>query len=119
MTLREAIAQWYLRNASIRHGHLPDDALKLSIPEPPPASAPSATKKLLPLALAAALGGTGLAGVAGLGAWLAGAFSKADPPAASSPSEAPAFEIGDEAQQRGSLYQFLEDHDLHLPEVER
>lgn len=113
MTLRQAIAKWYLRNASIRHGHLPDEALELA--------ADAAGGKLWPLAAAAVLG----AGGALAGSWLTGSAGSAGS-AADGGSEAPPFvsadveadvEAGSGAAAGGtaSLYQWLEDRDLHLP----
>jgi hypothetical protein len=97
MNYKDALVKWFIRNANIRHGHVPDEAFNIT-----PDAAPAANK-LWPLVLTGLLSAAGGTGVAG---WLLG--GAATPPATTTPAPA---EVSN-----GSLYQFLEDHDLHIPE---
>lgn len=100
MKLKDAVATWWLRNAEIRHGHIPPIG-NVSVPES--AQGSSLVAKALPYVLSAVLGGGGIAAVPFVLDWLGG---KDAPPAVAVP----------EAQSRdGSLYQYLEDQNMHLP----
>ena len=90
MPLNQDIARWWLRNARIRHGHVPDITDDLS----------GKGGGLLPAAILAAVTALGGGAVgAALGSML---------------SESPAI-VAPEAKGSGSLYQYLEDHNQHLP----
>lgn len=95
MNLPDAVATWWVRNAEIRHGHIPAIG---KVSAGTQQSTGDWKKWLLPLLLAA---GTG-AGVAAL-PWLTGS------------DETQQVET-QPAEQSGSLYQYLEDNGLHLPE---
>lgn len=100
----DAIATFWQRNAEIRHGHVPRTSevqgpVAVSSPEP------SLIGKAAPFVLSAVLGGGGVAALP----WLLDLVNgRTDSPPAVGVQEAPAND--------GSLYQYLEDQNLHLPE---
>lgn len=114
MKLRDAVATWWLRQASIRHGHVPPIGA-VSVPE--------GARGLGAVAgvLLAALTGGGLAWLLpAIGALFGTAASS--PPTMSAPptvNDAPApvwVAPAEPAARDGSLYQYLEDRGDHLPQ---
>lgn len=112
----DAVAEWWVRNAEIRHGHVPRtgevQAETIKALEAQVASQESVATKdqgnkgpgVLPYVLGAALTAAGLGGGMLIPlAW--NALAGSDTPAAMSPIE-----------KSGSLYQHLEDQGLHLPQ---
>ena len=102
MKVADAIATWWVRNAEIRHGHLPPLG---NVVAPAQGQSPSLVARALPYVLSAAVGGGGMAAAAWMFDWLSG--RKESPPAVVA-TDAP--------QNDGSLYQYLEDQNLHLPQ---
>lgn len=101
MKYLDALATFWQRNAELRHGHLP----RVGDVQGPVPTAPSLLSKAVPLVLSAVLGGGGMAAVPFVVDWIKGGAET--PPAVAAP----------EAQERdGSLYQYLEDEGMHLPE---
>lgn len=124
MKVKDALVKWFLTNARIRHGHPYDDTdVEATVPPkpvpgpvgpkgeagppgdhtfgpvaPPDEGAGLWTKKLLPYLLAAATG----AGLPFLAYMLSGSD---DHPHSPPPSE-----------RNGSIYQYLEDGNWHLPD---
>lgn len=98
MSIAKPIADWWLTNARIKHGHpsngpmMPDGT--------PPASKP---KWLAPALVAASLIGGPIAG--GLATWWM--TRNADQPTQA---------VGEPAEKSGSLYQYLEDGGFHVDE---
>ena len=99
---KDAVASLWVKNFMAKHGVLPGD------PNVKAESVAPAKSGLLPAVLAAALTAAGMPIVGGLVNWY---FSK---PAAQTTTDAPPSQTA--PQQDGSLYQYLEDHNLHLPE---
>lgn len=96
--VKNKIAEWWLRNASIRHGHIPDNVMQETQATETPATAEkSLAAKLAPYALAAG----GLAAGLTLPTWWD--WFKGDTPAPTT-------------EQTGSLYQHLEDGGYHVYE---
>lgn len=95
MTFRDAVGNWWLTNARIKHGHPPDGPAN----QPQETQPMSNWKKTALAALASAVVGGGVA--APLAAWW---LSDSEQPAVERPSE----------QQSGSLYQYLEDNGYHV-----
>lgn len=108
MNLRNAVATVWIKNVMMRHGLPPGDPNVTDQTTAGPAAAKSA---LWPAIISAALTAAGLpiAGAA-VNWWFSGTKQ---PPAAEAPAEAPPFEA---PAHDGSLYQFLEDQNLHLPQ---
>lgn len=100
MKLNEAIAEWWLRNACIRHGHPPTDN-RVTIPEPKQEPAAMSNAAKIAAALIVGAGGVGAAHYMG---WLPGTETQA--------VVAPA---DPQPQNDASLYQYLEDNGAHLP----
>lgn len=101
MKLNEKVAEWFLRNARIKHGHpVGDDSV---IIERATGMGPVAT-----VALATIAGAGGLAALQQTG-WLGGDTANETAVV----GEAPAYEppVASDA----SLYQYLEDRGYHLP----
>lgn len=96
--IQDAVAEWWLRNAEIRHGHVPRTG---EVQAEQPATQSSG---VLPYVLGAALAAAGLGGGLLLPAAAGWLFSR-DTPAVVQP-----------AKKDGSLYQHLEDQGLHLPQ---
>ena len=91
--IQDAVAEWWLRNAEIRHGHVPRTG---------PVSQSSG---VLPYVLGAALTAAGLGGgllLPTVANWMLGG------------DEATA--VVQPVEKDGSLYQHLEDQGLHLPQ---
>ena len=102
MNLKDAVATVWIKNVLMRQGLPPGDPNIIAD------TAPAASKSvLLPAILAAALTAAGLP-IAGVAVnW----FLTKDKPAATAPAEPATTAPAD-----GSLYQYLEDHNLHLPQ---
>lgn len=98
MTVTDAVASWWIRNANIRHGHIPDDATKIT----------TAGGSSLPMLAAGGLG----AALALLAPWIVGKVQGNGSP----PTAAVVAPVEPSAVHDGSLYQYLEDRNLHLPE---
>jgi hypothetical protein len=98
---------WWRKNASIRHGHPPDIASQPVEIVETTEKAPSLMGFFAKTALATLVGG-------GAGAALVMALSGYFFP--SEKTEAPPAVIQEVPSQYNSLYQFLEDNGLHLPE---
>jgi hypothetical protein len=110
MKVADAIATWWIRNAEIRHGHIP----AIGNVEMPAGTATTAAsggesllKKSIPLIAGTVLGAGGLAGLPSLLEWW-----QWSPPVAQAPADIPAPPA---IEKTGSLYQYLEDRGDHLP----
>ncbi len=108
MKVADAVATWWIKNAEIRHGHVPSIG-DVVVPgsAPTPSAGGSLLSRVLPLLLSGVVGAGGVAALP----WLADLFGK-DAPAVVSPEPATPSVA---AEKSGSLYQYLEDRGDHLP----
>lgn len=99
MKYLDALATFWQRNAEIRHGHLPRTG---DVQGPVTQASGSLIGKALPYIATAVLGGGGVLAVP----WLIGLIGgQKDQPAIEQPAD----------EESGSLYQYLEDNNQHLP----
>lgn len=103
MKLRDAVATLWVKNVMMRHGIPPGDP---NVVDSPSTAAPATKSPLWPAIVSAALTAAGLPIAGAALNWF---YRGEQQPAAVAPADST-------PQHDGSLYQFLEDHDLHLPQ---